>query len=728
MQHLRNHIILLQFLTIFVQRILGQGVVTIRFCAPEDVYDYCLQMSTALGSVQCVKARDKFECMYLISRDEADILNVEPEDLYLAGRLFNLDPFAMEVEDLYTYKYKSAVLIPKSSEISSLTDLRGKKSCHTSIGEAAGWNIPIGLLLANNIITPDCRGELFSAENFFSQSCAAGRWSKDPVVDELLKKRHPKLCELCKKPSTCTSTDEYAGVSGAVKCLVEGQADVAFTTVEGAINFFNNNRHHFRANYQFLCLDGRRMDVDINSCSWASKPTNSFVIRRPKAVSSRELYAAYLHQMLFRPARKPLWFTKFFVSGSNVTEIRPIASNQQSWDKYLGNYVASIEQPLPGCERRNVTFCVSSPAALSKCLDMQKVAYTRRIRPDIRCYNPGDSRLACIEAIKSGKADVVSLDAGELYTASRYHDLIPIAEERNTYSDVASYAVAVVKIPSDVSSLAMLENMTSCHSGYGTIEGWVAPVGALIEEGVLEKYECDRARQVGEFFLGSCVPGAADYENHLNATEVLQLCKQCVGDARGERVCSLRGDRYTGNEGAFRCLVEGRGDVAFVNHLTPLKYTDGRSLEFWTRDLRSDDFRLICRQGGQGFLKDFERCNLAKIPSNFIAMAGNASEDEYIDNLRVITDLVEELARKSENSFKIFGAYYGVSDLIFSDTTTSIVALAVNTDYRQALGEYHLILEDMDPEVCGSASRLVSNISLFSVIFVTLYLNALNLR
>lgn len=85
----------------------------------------------------------------------------------------------------------------------------------------------------------------------------------------------------------------------------------------------------------------------------------------------------------------------------------------------LGNYVAAIEQPLADCERRNVTICVVSQAALSKCLDMQKVAYSRGIRPDIRCHNPGDSSEACVQAINSKQADVTILSANDLYNASK---------------------------------------------------------------------------------------------------------------------------------------------------------------------------------------------------------------------------------------------------------------------------------------------------------------------
>lgn len=83
-----------------------------------------------------------------------------------------------------------------------------------------------------------------------------------------------------------------------------------------------------------------------------------------------------------------------------------------------GNYIPSIEKPLPGCERKNVTFCLTSALELAKCLDLQKVAFARRIRPQIRCLNL-DSRKACIDAVNTRRADIITLDAGDLYHASR---------------------------------------------------------------------------------------------------------------------------------------------------------------------------------------------------------------------------------------------------------------------------------------------------------------------
>lgn len=48
------------------------------------------------GTFACINARDKYECMTLIDRDEADIANLDAEDLYLGGRLFDLEPFLLE--------------------------------------------------------------------------------------------------------------------------------------------------------------------------------------------------------------------------------------------------------------------------------------------------------------------------------------------------------------------------------------------------------------------------------------------------------------------------------------------------------------------------------------------------------------------------------------------------------------------------------------------------------
>jgi hypothetical protein len=65
---------------------------------------------------------------------------------------------------------------------------------------------------------------------------------------------------------------------------------------------------------------------------------------------------------------------------------------------------------------------------------------------------------------------------------------------------------------------------------------------------------------VEHFFGKSCAPGETDSE---------RICSACSGD------CGLHTDPYFGSVGAFRCLLEGAGDVSFVRHTTPGEYALG---------------------------------------------------------------------------------------------------------------------------------------------------------
>lgn len=74
------------------------------------------------------------------------------------------------------------------------------------------------------------------------------------------------------------------------------------------------------------------------------------------------------------------------------------------------------------------------------------------------------------------------------------------------------------------------------------------------------------------------MPGAQDPENGVADADVAKrLCKLCAGDldkGNPSTKCNFdSSESYSGCTGAFRCLAEGQGDVAFVEHVTVLGNT-----------------------------------------------------------------------------------------------------------------------------------------------------------
>ncbi|CAG2172387.1 unnamed protein product, partial [Oppiella nova] len=242
------------------------------------------------------------------------------------------------------------------------------------------------------------------------------------------------------------------------------------------------------------------------------------------------------------------------------------------------------------------------------------------------------------------------------------------------------------------------------------------------------------------FFTGSCVPGAADARVNSNGSGVDSLCSQCIGDDNGSHVCDMSAaERFSGEEGAFRCLVEGRGDVAFVSHKTALKLTDGKSEQKWAKELRSVDFRLLCRNqnrsqnvltnngindfntipnpnsvhNSQRFrlnsylapITDYQSCHIARIPAPIVATSSQTPEELRFEVLQLVTALSDTFTNKVPQSFRLFGEYRNQSDLIFSDNTNRIESLPPETTYADALAHFLPLLEDNDPIACANEAQ-----------------------
>ena len=142
-----------------------------------------------------------------------------------------------------------------------------------------------------------------------------------------------------------------------------------------------------------------------------------------------------------------------------------------------------------------------------------------------------------LEALRFGHADIAFLDGGSAWLGWQQYGLDVIAADQK--EDGSTYYVpqAWVRNDSTIQTLDDLAGVDSCHTGWLKSAGMLMPMGYMIGEGIIEvtgdENEIDSLRST--------------IENHFDTPNI-----------------PVKGDPYYGYDGAFRCMTEGLGDVAFV--------------------------------------------------------------------------------------------------------------------------------------------------------------------
>merc|ERR550534_524581 len=134
------------------------------------------------------------------------------------------------------------------------------------------------------------------------------------------------------------------------------------------------------------------------------------------------------------------------------------------------------------------------------------------------------------------------------------------------------------------------------------------------------------------FFPSGRAPGS-----NLTST----FCQECAGSGslvdHNAKCSPSSKEKYYGYAGAFRCLADRAGDVAFVKHLTVTENSDGNG-PTWAQGLRSQDYELICPGVvGKASIADFNTCNLAAVPSHAVVTRRDA-------HTRVVATLQDQQA------------------------------------------------------------------------------------
>lgn len=697
------------------------GQSAIRWCTISPAEESkCKAMAQAFTSaairpaLQCVPVSSKAECAQKLTKNEVDAFSASAKEIYDIGKQASFKIAAGESgADGKGITYYGVAVVKRTNSAININNLKGKKSCHTGKHRTAGWNVPLGYLIDSGIMSAMGCNIPQGVADFFSASCIPGA-KDDPA----------SLCQLCVGDGTgknkCdeSTQEHYYAYNGAFRCLVENAGDVAFvkhTTVsentDGQGDSWAQGLHS--DDYQLLCRDGTRSPVsDYEKCHLARVPSRGIVVHT-------DISSSVVYNML-REGLQKSGFSMFSSAGFDGTNLlfsdastTFIQAGNENYIKWMGQYYYILramdctESDVPS----HLRWCVLSHGEQQKCADMAVAFKSKNLIPDIQCVY-GTSVEDCMKKIQNKEADAITLDGGYIYTAGKSFALIPAVGESYTGDTDGSiyYAVAVLrKSNRDIQRFSDLKSKRSCHTGYGRTAGWNIPMGLLIEKGIIRPQTCQVAQAAGEFFESACVPGANQKGFPSN------LCEQCIGDSSGQNKCEKGKDLYDGYDGAFRCLVEGHGDVAFVKHSTVFQNTDGNNTDSWAVHLDSREFQLLCSQESRAEVTQYTKCNLARVPSHAVMIRPDT-------NHHVIFGLLDKAQNffgvNAASGFKMFDSKpYEGSDLIFKDSTITLIGVGERKTYEEWLGQSYL--DAVIAMECSASSTVFSSSSLLLMSIVS---------
>ncbi|XP_023141531.1 transferrin-a [Amphiprion ocellaris] len=642
------------------------GPEKVKWCVKSDAeLQKCLALAAAAPAFSCVKKDNTIDCIIAIKDGNADAITLDGGDIFTAGlNNYNLQPIIAEDYGVSSDTCYYAVAVVKKGSGFNIKDLRGKKSCHTGLGKSAGWNIPIGTLLSMNIIEwagIEDKPVEEAVSDFFQSSCAPGAGTGS------------KLCELCKGDCSRSHKEPYYDYAGAFQCLVDGVGDVAFVkhlTVPDSE----------KSNYELLCKDNTRAPVDnYKTCNLARVPAHA-VVTRKDAQLAELIWTSLEGVQGFNLFSSEGYASKNLMFKDSTVKLVRLPPKTDSF-LYLGAEYMSIVRSLkkeqtPGTTSSAIKWCTVSRAETAKC-DTWSINTVDKV-------NGGNAAIECQEAptvdeclikIMRKEADAMAVDGGQVYTAGKC-GLVPAMVEQydeglcgSSEAKASSYyAVAVVKKSSGL-TWEGLKGKKSCHTGIGRTAGWNIPMGLIYEQ----TKDCDFTK----FFSSGCAPGADPNS---------PFCSQCAGSGKAvgdESKCKASADeQYYGYAGAFRCLVQDAGDVAFIKHTTVAENSDGVSSPAWATNVKSSDYQLICPGKAPMEITEYESCHLARVPAHAVVTRPESRSE-------VIRILQEQQAKfgtsVSDPSFKMFQSDQG-KNLLFKDSTKCLQEVEAGKSYEQFLG------------------------------------------
>ncbi|XP_050421210.1 transferrin-like [Adelges cooleyi] len=669
---------------------------------------HCPALSRQINSeVECEFANDRTHCIRKMLAGDADFGVFQPEEISYASQWNDFLSVTNEIRlsENEDFDYSMVVLVNEESNIRSLNDLRGKRLCHPGFAEGVAGNGRSNSILQyfeKTIVPQKCNSEMSIIENqvqslseFFGESCKAGQWDPNPDVDYTLKTKYPKLCALCKNPLACSSNDRFWGRQGALLCLSDCFGDISWARLSDVRLHFNGDGINTCSQISFLCPDGSLQPLNAtNPCTWISRPWPAIVARKSAATSIQKMINYSNNAKELKNTSSWQWSLNNLL----IHYFEPITSNViKSPKEYLSEFPGyfNSESENNKCTSRTFSMCTENSDAFKKCQTLSDIAVTYGIEPNMNCRQASE----CGQELENGESDVMILDADRMASYKRmYHTKKTVLYATSLYHRMYRKVSAVMLKKKAVKSLEQLRGKIGC---FPLFDGFVW--NSFLITSKLEKLDLSPNNStIKHFFSNSCAIISSD-QNAVPSCQYDDIFPE-ESNKKGLLWETL----------ALRCIIEGGGDVAFVNthHIdnylgilkTPMNLQDNFS---------ALNFTTVC---GSNYSRSPVDCPLSWSHFGQIIVNPNLSPLVEYEIISVLLTMDATFGRKSEFAdtlppvFLMYGPHDNVADPLFPVDTEKLETVSQLSEHQvPIIPEYetHLLLLNQYNDVPKSSSNLM---------------------
>ncbi|XP_031560333.1 melanotransferrin-like [Actinia tenebrosa] len=362
-------------------------------------------------------------------------------------------------------------------------------------------------------------------------------------------------------------------------------------------------------------------------------------------------------------------------------------------------------------ETKPFRWCTVTDDEMKKCEKFKKalpdLAQAEGVSISPGCV-AGSSDEDCIKKINDNVADFITLNGGKIYHAGKTYGLVPIvSEDYGPPGNTGYFAMAVAKKQTNI-TINTLKGRKTCHTGYRRSAGWNIPIGYLLQ-GKMKRVGCGNtvdAQSAAAFFSQSCVPGVPKDKGLENLCQLCPPESQCAASSK---------NRYNGHPGAFKCMAEGKGEVAFLKLPTSLDVLRSEGAKYGNMS----EYKYLCLNGKTKVLSPdaYKKCHLFFSPAHAVVTRSGNNQDYIKILLRASKYCQKNTTASNCSGFYIFESVRyvpGEKHLLFKDSTKQLVDVKGKNTYKKLLGEdYIKILEafTVDTTCSGVNPTLFTSLS-----------------